>query len=210
MKSKDRNRLETDGRCLTKTSATGKHCHMERDCWWQKCENPNNTSPNECNKLQWSAASSLPQAPSIAPSQIEAFHVTSYAKPQEPWILSLDCVDDSERQEAEVDHPSRMDDYIKIDHGAAVSAAPNAFATHCHKKHGRQLTLSSATRHTPTYHGHRTVPLQFEIRAMVHSPFTITDTSGPLTVGERTRDPPSLCTPTRHTEFSCCQPIVML
>ena len=55
-------------------------------------------------------------------------------------------------------YAGRMIYFKVIDSGVAVSAAPRTSAF-CRFNHGRQLPLRFATGHTPTYPGHRTVPL---------------------------------------------------
>ena len=90
--------------------------------------------------------------PSIVPTQIEAPYVTSDERPREPWLSSQDRDHDSERQEAVVDHLSKIDDYIVVDSRAAASAAPKTFAAHCPMKQARQLTLRPAERHTKARH----------------------------------------------------------
>ena len=71
--------------------------------------------------------------------------------PRGPLLFSLDCEQDSERQDAEMHHLSRADDGVVVDSGAAVSSAPRTCAAHCKLKHVRQLTLHSATGHTPAF-----------------------------------------------------------
>ena len=56
--------------------------------------------------------------------QYEDLQVTSDEAPREPWLFALDCAQDSERQEAEVNHLSRTDGYI----GAAERAATRTIA----------------------------------------------------------------------------------
>ena len=90
---------------------------------------------------------SLPSVPSVAPSRNEALYVSEEV-PRGPWLFSLDCEQDSEVQDAEENHLSRADDDIVVDSGAAVSSASRTCAAHCVLKHGRQLTLQSATGHT--------------------------------------------------------------
>ena len=116
---------------------------------------------------QLSAASLVPSTPPFGPVKLKL----SMSLPmRDPWIFSLHGEHGSERQEGEVNHLSRMDDYIVIDSGAAVSAAPRTPAANCPLKNGRQLTLRSSTRYTP---GHHTMPSLFKRREIVHSSFAI-------------------------------------
>ena len=76
-----------------------------------------------------------------------------------------------------MNHLSRMFDYIVIDSGAALGAAPRTFAARGHLKHGRQLTRRYATGHTPLCHGHP----QTEAEVAEHEP-----TQLPFKYGART------------------------
>ena len=108
-------------------------------------------------RLRLSAPQSLPSAASIAPNEIEALYVSEEV-PREPWLFSPDCEHDSQRQDAEMDHLNRTDDYTVVGSGTAASAAPRTFAAHCPSRQRRQLALRWARSQTPAHHGHRTIP----------------------------------------------------
>ena len=122
--------------------------NMERDCWWKNTDNAKIVQEIAQLDPTLSAIECLPTLPTA--SIALGFNTKTSKSPptkrhENRGSSRLDCAQDSERQEAEVNHLSRTNGYI----GAAGSAAPRTFAAHCPFKQRRQLTLPSATGQTP-------------------------------------------------------------